>query len=105
VAGRTVVLVDDGLATGFTARTAVAVLRIQRAGRIVLAVPVAPPQAVRELQTVADEVVCLETPARFMAIGQWYADFRQTSDEEVTTLLARGVGAPGATLNLSRLRP
>jgi putative phosphoribosyl transferase len=88
VAGRTVVLVDDGLATGFSARTAVAVLRQQGAGRIVLAVPVAPSETIRQMQTVADEVVCLETPAWFLAIGEWYADFRQTSDDEVTTLLA-----------------
>jgi putative phosphoribosyl transferase len=96
VAGRTVVVVDDGLATGFTARTAVAVLRLQGAERIVLAVPVAPPQAVQELEAVADEVVCLETPAWFMAIGEWYADFRQTSDEEVTPCSPTHSGASSA---------
>jgi putative phosphoribosyl transferase len=95
VAGRTVVVVDDGLATGFTARTAVAVLRARGAGKIVLAVPVAPPQTVQELEAVADEVVCLQTPAWFMAIGEWYTDFRQTSDEEVIMLLAAHAGEPG----------
>jgi putative phosphoribosyl transferase len=93
VAGRTVVVVDDGLATGFTARTAVVALRQQGAARIVLAVPVAPPQTVRDMEDVADEVVCLETPAWFMAIGEWYADFRQTSDAEVAALLAEHAGA------------
>lgn len=87
VQGRTVVLVDDGIATGFTARASIEALRHMGANRIVVAVPVAPPDTVEELRAVADEVVCLETPAWFMAIGQWYANFRQVGDDEVEALL------------------
>lgn len=88
VAGRTVIVVDDGIATGFTARAAILALRQQGALRIVLAVPVAPPATIAALRDVADEVVCLQTPEWFMAIGQFYADFRQTTDDEVTAVLA-----------------
>jgi putative phosphoribosyl transferase len=98
VTGRTVIVVDDGLATGFTARAGIEVLRRRGAHRIVLAVPVAPSGPVTELQTVADEVVCLHTPSEFVALGQFYDDFAQTTDEEVTRLLsaepARRVAAP-----------
>lgn len=94
VEGRTVILVDDGIATGFTARAAIAILHRRGAERVVLAVPVAPLDAVEELRHVADEVVVLEEPLAFFAIGQFYADFTQTSDEEVTACLA------GATLPL-----
>jgi putative phosphoribosyl transferase len=89
LAGRTAVIVDDGIATGSTARAACQVARAHGASRVVLAVPVAPRAAIPGLSSVADEVVCLETPDRFMAIGQWYGDFSQTSDEEVVTLLRR----------------
>ena len=88
VAGRVVVLVDDGLATGYTARAAVAALRRRGPRRIVIAVPVAPPDTVQELRGVADEVVVLEEPRWFFAIGEWYADFGQTTDAEVAALLA-----------------
>jgi putative phosphoribosyl transferase len=88
VAGRTVVVVDDGLATGSTARAGIEVLRRRGARRIVLAVPVAPADAVRELRAVADEVVCLHTPRVFGAIGLFYDDFTQVSDVEVIGLLA-----------------
>jgi putative phosphoribosyl transferase len=88
VAGRTVIVVDDGLATGFTARAGIEVLRRRGAHWIVLAVPVAPRDTITELRTVADEVVCLHTPSEFWAIGQFYDDFAQTSDEEVASLLA-----------------
>src|SRR6266508_4719610 len=88
VQGRTVIVVDDGLATGFTARAAIGVLRRRGAGRVVLAVPVAPPQAIRVLRGVADQVVAIETPKRFEAVGQFYADFPQTTDQEVARLLA-----------------
>ncbi len=86
-AGRTAVIVDDGLATGSTALAAVAVLRERGAGAVWLAVPVAPIESVRLLETVTDHVVVLETPRSFVAVGSWYRDFDQTSDEEVIRLL------------------
>lgn len=89
VRGRTVILVDDGLATGSTMRAAVAALRQQGPARIVVAVPVGAPDTCAELERVADEVVCVQTPQPFNAVGAWYEDFRQTSDEEVRDLLAR----------------
>ncbi|MGW5648769.1 phosphoribosyltransferase [Saccharopolyspora sp. NPDC003752] len=87
VAGRTAIVVDDGIATGSTAHAACRVAREQGAARVVLAVPVAPPHALERLEEVTDEQVCLETPGWFMAIGQWYRDFTQTSDAEVVELL------------------
>jgi uncharacterized protein (TIGR00369 family) len=87
LAGRTAVLVDDGIATGSTARAASQVARAQGAARVVLAVPVAPPSASTTLAGDVDELVCLETPERFLAIGEWYEDFSQTRDEEVVSLL------------------
>ncbi len=92
IAGRTVVIVDDGLATGATARAAVRVARAQGARRIVLAVPVAPPETVGQLQDEADQVVSLILPSHFVAVGLWYDDFGQTSDEEVAGLLHHGTG-------------
>jgi putative phosphoribosyl transferase len=89
VRGRTAIIVDDGLATGYTARAAIAVVRSRQPGMIVVAVPVAPQATVEALEAVADAVVCLRTPARFIAIGQWYTDFRQVGDDEVAALLAR----------------
>lgn len=91
VSGRTVVIVDDGLATGSTMRAAVAALRRQQPNRIVVAVPVAPPSTCQELRAEADEVVCLATPEPFSAVGLWYRDFSETSDAEVRDLLARAV--------------
>lgn len=88
VAGRAVMLVDDGLATGATARAAIDVLRERGARSITLAVPVGPPDTVRALGQLADHVVCLRTPRGFGGVGQFYVDFRQTTDEEVTALLA-----------------
>jgi putative phosphoribosyl transferase len=88
--GRTVVIVDDGLATGGTARAAVQVARARGADRVILAVPVAPPETVAALRRDADEVVAVETPEPFFAIGGWYADFSPTSDQEVVELLVRG---------------
>ncbi len=93
--GRTAILVDDGVATGSTARAACQVARAQGAATVVLAVPVAPPSVSVTLAGDADEVICLETPERFLAIGEWYEDFSQTSDEEVVSLLraARDAGS------------
>lgn len=89
LAGRTVIVVDDGIATGSTARAACQVARAAGATRVVLATPVAPPDVVGSFDDVADEVVCLSTPEPFFAIGQFYADFGQTSDAEVVELLQR----------------
>lgn len=88
-AGRTVVIVDDGLATGATMIAAIHALRSQQAGRIVCAVPVAPPSTLAEVARLADETVCLEAPERFHAVGQFYADFRQVEDAEVIAALAQ----------------
>jgi putative phosphoribosyl transferase len=89
---RTVVIVDDGLATGGTARAAIRVARARGAARVVLAVPVAPPDTVAALSREADDVVSLETPEPFFAIGGWYVDFTPTSDHEVVDLLAARAG-------------
>ncbi|WP_342216728.1 phosphoribosyltransferase [Nocardia asiatica] len=87
LSGRTVVVVDDGIATGATARAACQVAWEQGAQRVVLAVPVAPRDTVAVLQEVADEVVCLEMPTWFGAVGGWYHDFGQVTDAEVELLL------------------
>jgi len=92
--GRTAVIVDDGIATGSTALAACQVARAQGAARVVVAVPVAPRAVIPVLSSEADEVACLEAPDRFMAIGQWYDDFSQTSDEEVVALLHRAAMTP-----------
>ncbi|MCX4824513.1 phosphoribosyltransferase family protein [Streptomyces sp. NBC_01142] len=93
--GRTAIVVDDGIATGATAAAACEVVRAQGAARVVLAVPVAPPDAVAWLRTKADEVVCLSTPRMFSAVGEWYQDFSQTPDEEVVDLLAQATASAG----------
>jgi predicted phosphoribosyltransferase len=85
----TAIVVDDGLATGSTMKAAVAALRRERVTRIVVAVPVASTEACEALRTQADEVICAFTPEPFHAVGLWYANFGQTTDEEVTALLAR----------------
>ncbi|MFN2387204.1 MAG: phosphoribosyltransferase [Thermoanaerobaculia bacterium] len=89
VTGRTVILVDDGLATGSTMRAAAEALRRLGPARIVVGVPVAAPETCRELESLVDDVVCAVTPRPFYAVGQWYQDFSETSDEEVRSLLAR----------------
>ena len=89
VRGKTVILVDDGLATGATMRVAVEALRLEGPARIVVAVPVAAPDTCGAFRVVADEVVCATTPEGFEAVGQWYADFSQTTDEAVHELLER----------------
>lgn len=94
LAGRTAVVVDDGVATGATARAAVAALRHREQDvpdRVVLALPVAPREALGELGPLVDVVVCLRTPSPFFAVGEWYHDFSQVSDEEVRELLASSV--------------
>ena len=89
VAGRTAIVVDDGIATGATMRVALHAVRRRGPARVVLAVPVAPPDTLAALGEVADEAVCLETPIGLGAIGFYYRDFHQMSDREVTELLAR----------------
>ena len=90
VLGKTVVLVDDGLATGASMRAAIEALRALEPARLIVAVPVAAPSTCEELGALVDEIVCAVTPEPFYAVGLWYADFSETSDEEVRALL----GAP-----------
>jgi putative phosphoribosyl transferase len=89
IAGKTILLVDDGIATGSTMRAAVAALRQQGPSKIIVAVPVAPPATCRELQAEADEVVSVIAPENFYAVGQWYEIFDQTTDRQVTDLYTR----------------
>ena len=89
VSGRTVILVDDGLATGSTMRAAVEALREEGAKKIVVAVPVAAPDTCAAMKDEVDEIVCALTPEPFRAVGIWYADFSETTDEEVRDLLSR----------------
>src|SRR6058998_1324202 len=89
VRGKTIILVDDGLATGSTMRAAAAALRQQNPARIVVAVPVSAPQTCDEYRMGVDEIICAKTPEPFLGVGQWYLDFSQTTDEEVRQLLAR----------------
>ena len=88
-AGRTVIVVDDGLATGSTMSAAISVLRAGKAARIVLAVPVAPVETLERFRLVVDELVYLETPEPFLAVGYWYVDFAQVHDDEVIRALTR----------------
>jgi putative phosphoribosyl transferase len=94
LAGRTVVVVDDGIATGSTARVACQVARAQGAAKVVLAVPVGPEGVEQRMHPDADEVVCLYTPATFFGIGQFYDDFAQASDHQVVDLLHRATNWP-----------
>ena len=94
VRDRTVIVIDDGLATGYTARAAIEVMRLLQARRVVLAVPVAPAATVEELRTVADDLVCLHVPPAFMAIGAFYDNFAQVPDDDVARLLAGVRPAP-----------
>lgn len=93
VRGRTVLVIDDGLATGASMKAALKSLRAQGAGRVVVAVPVAPPDTVRVLRGLADDVVCVYTPQAFRAVGIHYRHFAQTQDAEVRQLLEAGRGA------------
>jgi predicted phosphoribosyltransferase len=89
VRGKTVILVDDGLATGTTMQAAVRALRQQKPARIVVAVPTAAPETCEQLKREADEVICAITPEPFYAVGLWYENFSQTTDEDVRELLAQ----------------
>ena len=89
VRGRTVILVDDGLATGATMHAAIQALREQQPARIVVAVPTASPETCERLKEEVDDVICAVTPEPFYAVGLWYENFSQTTDEEVRDLLAR----------------
>jgi len=90
---RTVILVDDGLATGATMRAAARAVRQRQPARLIIAVPVAAESSCQEMKIEADEVVCALTPAMFFGVGQFYEDFRQTSDDEVRELLGRDTSA------------
>ncbi len=92
VRGKTIILVDDGLATGSTMRAAAAALRQQNPSRIVVAVPVSASQTCDEYRMGVDEIVCASTPEPFLGVGQWYRDFSQTTDDEVRELLERAEG-------------
>jgi putative phosphoribosyl transferase len=95
ISGKTVVLVDDGLATGSTMRAAAMALRQRSPARLVVGVPVAAPQICDEFRDQVDEIVCAITPEPFYAVGLWYQDFSQTSDDEVRDLLARAAAPDG----------
>jgi putative phosphoribosyl transferase len=109
IGGRTVIIIDDGIATGATIRAALRALRMRKPGRLVLAVPVAPTDTLAAMRQEADEVVCLEDHTAFGAIGLYYADFGQTTDQEVIEALARlgpGVGIDAGSLVAERpVRP
>lgn len=92
ISGRVVVLVDDGLATGSSMKAAVRAVRARTPSRIVVAVPVGAPETCRALASIADEVICARTPEYFAAVGQWYLDFSETTDDEVRDLLSESSG-------------
>jgi predicted phosphoribosyltransferase len=97
VSGRTVILVDDGLATGSTMRAAVEALRREGAARVVVAVPIAPPETCDAFREIVDDIVCARTPEPFHAVGRWYLNFSQTMDDEVHELLERAAQSSGDT--------
>jgi len=94
--GRTVILVDDGLATGSSMRAAIEAVRRRHAQAIVVAVPVGPAERLQEFKRIADEVVCVASPTPFLAVGRFYGNFDQTTDEEVVELLERTHAHPAA---------
>jgi putative phosphoribosyl transferase len=102
VRGRTVILVDDGIATGSSMRAAISALRQMGPARIVLGVPVAPPSTCERLRTEVDELVCIDMPESFYAIGQFYLDFSPVGDREVTELLARAAGPASESVGRKR---
>ncbi|WP_168015680.1 phosphoribosyltransferase [Halomonas salinarum] len=87
VAGRCVIVVDDGLATGATMQAAVEALKEQTPNELIVAIPVAAADSLNEIEAIADRIICLHTPEDFVAVGQWYQSFNQTSDQEVLALL------------------
>ncbi len=89
VSGKTIIVVDDGIATGYTFRAALESLRQRQPGRLVAGAPVAAPESLEMLKAFADEVVCLHTPVSFFAVGAWYQNFDQVSDEEAAAILHR----------------
>jgi len=99
IAGKTVIVVDDGIATGATVRAALKGIRLNGPKRLILAVPVAPPDTIEALQDEVDAIVCLSKPQGFLAIGQFYSDFKQLTDTEVIDLLRSAAAAqePAAT--------
>ena len=94
--GRIVILIDDGLATGSTMRAAAQAVRAHEPARVVIAVPVGAPQTCADLAAVADEVICARKPEPFSAVGQWYLNFDQTTDDEVRDLLQKSIPTPQA---------
>jgi predicted phosphoribosyltransferase len=99
LAGRVVILVDDGLATGSTMRAAVEAVRVHGPARVVVAVPVGAPAACIQMAAIADELVCARSPEPFSAVGQWYRDFSQTTDAEVRALLETQARPGAVTLH------
>lgn len=99
VRGRTVILVDDGLATGSTMKAAIAAVRKLNPACLVVAVPVCSSDTCDELRSTVDELICLEAPEPFYAVGQWYQDFSQTTDADVLELMARQPQSPDASAN------
>ncbi len=91
IKGKTILLIDDGLATGATMRAAIAALRQHHPGRIVVAVPTAAPSTCTNIRAEVDEIICIMTPDPFEAVGMWYKDFAQTTDDQVRDLLRRAV--------------
>jgi len=89
--GRTIILIDDGVATGATVKAAIAALRKEKIKKLVAAMPVAPPETADELKGMVDEFICLETPPDFMAVGGYYHDFKQVPDTEVVEILKKSV--------------
>lgn len=87
--GRTIILVDDGVATGATVKAAIATLKKEKIAKLILALPVGPPEAAAELKEMVDDFICLEVPAYFGAVGAFYEDFTQVSDDEVVEMLER----------------
>ena len=94
--GKIVILVDDGVATGATVKAAIAALKEEKLAKLVLALPVGPPDTVETLRTMVDELICLETPLYFMAVGAHYQDFTQVTDQEVVDLLRKSAVAKAA---------